>query len=366
MRLRYFLAGAAVFSVAAMSADAQERTPRPEREGNVRVWRLGEDDDRAVIGVSTSSGSRRDTLGVLITAVTTGGPAEKSGLEEGNRIAAINGVNLRLSPADAGEDDMEGILSRRLSREMRKVKAGDEVELRVYDDGQFKTVRVKTVAASELNEGRRLVNFDDRDDRAVVGLQLGGGASARDTLGLLVIEVASDGPAEKAGIEEGNRIAAIGGVNLTVPREDADDEGLVHARRQRFMRELQKLAAGAEVELRVYANGQYRNVRVKTERAEDVYGERGRRGMLFFPGDGIEAIAIPRPPIPPIAPMPPIRARVWTRSMADVEEELERAMRESQRSMSEVRRRMLDAQRQMLDAQRRVRDVQIRRTSISL
>jgi S1-C subfamily serine protease len=364
MRLRNFLAVAAVLSVAAISADAQQRAPRPDR--NVRVWRLGEDGDRAVIGVSTSSGSRRDTLGVLITAVTTDSPAEKAGLEEGNRIAAINGVNLRLSAADAGEEDMEGILSRRLTREMRKVKAGDEVELRVYDDGQFKTVRVKTVAASELNEGRQFVNFDDWDDRAVVGLQLGGGASARDTLGLLVIEVASDGPAEKAGIEEGNRIAAIGGVNLTVPREDADDEGLVSARRQRFMRELQKLEAGAEVELRVYANGQYRNVRVKTERAEDVYGARGRRGMFFVPGDGIEAIAIPRPPVPPVAPVPPIRARVWTRSMSDIEEDVARAMREAQRSLSEVRLRMLDAQRQMLDTQRRARDVQIRRASLSL
>ncbi|HJU66084.1 MAG TPA: PDZ domain-containing protein [Gemmatimonadaceae bacterium] len=361
MRLRSFLAGAAVIGVAAFPADAQERTPRPEREGSTRVWRLGDDDDRAVIGVSTSSGSRRDTLGVLITGVTAGGPAEQAGLEEGNRIAAINGVNLRLSAADAGEEDMEGILSRRLSREMRKVKAGDEVELRVYDDGQFKTLRLKTVPASDLNEGiRRVMDFDDWNDRAVVGLQLGGGASVRDTLGLLVVDVASGGPAEKAGIEEGNRIAAIGEVRLTVPREDADDDGLVSARRQRFTRELQKLEAGAEVELRVYANGQFKNVRVKTARAEDVYGERGRRrGMIYIPGDGIEAIAIPTPPTPPIPPIPPIRTRVWTRGLMELQSEIDRAMTESRRGVSA-------AQRRLLDVQRRLNELQLRRGAVTL
>src|SRR5687767_9862737 len=82
----------------------RERTPRPER-----VWTIGgEDEDRAVLGISTSSGGERDTLGLLITGITPGGPAEQAGLEEGNRIAAINGVRLTLSSADAGEPDMSG------------------------------------------------------------------------------------------------------------------------------------------------------------------------------------------------------------------------------------------------------------------
>ena len=79
------------------------RTPRAE------AWNIAEEDeDRAVIGISTSSGTDRDTLGLLITSVTPGGPAEQAGLEEGNRIAAINGVSVTLSSADAGEPDMHG------------------------------------------------------------------------------------------------------------------------------------------------------------------------------------------------------------------------------------------------------------------
>jgi S1-C subfamily serine protease len=54
------------------------------------------DPDRAVLGVSTTSDGRRDTLGVLVTSVTEGSPADKAGIEEGNRIGAVNGVNLKL------------------------------------------------------------------------------------------------------------------------------------------------------------------------------------------------------------------------------------------------------------------------------
>ena len=188
----------------------RERTPTP------RVWSIGgEDEDRAVLGIGTSSGSERDTLGLLITSVTSGGPAEAAGLEEGNRIAAVNGVKLTLSSSDAGEPDMSGILSRRFTRELRKVKAGDNVELRVYDDGQFRTVRVKTIAAADL-PSRRKVREVELEDRPVLGLGLGTSGSKRDTIGIFVSSVMESGPAEKAGIYEGDRIAAINGVDVRV------------------------------------------------------------------------------------------------------------------------------------------------------
>ena len=61
------------------------------------VYRYSTEDhrDRAFLGVSTGMSGVRDTLGLLITAITAGGPAEKAGLEEGNRIAAINRTSLR-------------------------------------------------------------------------------------------------------------------------------------------------------------------------------------------------------------------------------------------------------------------------------
>lgn len=276
------------------------RTPAPRAQ----VWSIGGDDEeRAALGVGTSSGGERDTLGLLITSITSGGPAEQAGLEEGNRIAAFNGVRLTLSSADAGEPDMSGILSRRLTRELRKVKPGDEVELRLYDDGQFRNVRVKTIAAADLPSRRRLREVD-LDERPVLGLGLGTSGSQRDTLGVFVSGVTEDGPAEKAGIFEGDRIAAINGVDVRVRSEDAGDAQIASARIQRFRREISKAKPGDAVELRVWSDGGYKNVRVTLGKASDF---RNRRGMSFNFGDfnlfGPEVHVAPMPPMPPMGPM---------------------------------------------------------------
>ena len=66
---------------------------RSFRFGPGRMFDFFSDDEtRAVIGISTSNGSARDTLGVLVSSVHAGGPAEKAGIEEGNRIASISGA----------------------------------------------------------------------------------------------------------------------------------------------------------------------------------------------------------------------------------------------------------------------------------
>src|SRR5688500_9036611 len=90
------------------------------------------DGNRLVLGISTTSGGARDTLGLLVSSVTSGGPAEKAGIEEGNRLVAINGVALRLNAADAADPEMAGVLGRRFQRELEKMEPGEAVTLRVY------------------------------------------------------------------------------------------------------------------------------------------------------------------------------------------------------------------------------------------
>jgi hypothetical protein len=107
--------------------------------------------DRAALGISLGgNGSRRDTLGILVVGITDDGPAGKAGVEEGDRVAAINGVDLRVAPEDAGDAQASSARINRLNREMEKVKAGDAVELRVYSAGQTRTVRVDAMKASDL------------------------------------------------------------------------------------------------------------------------------------------------------------------------------------------------------------------------
>jgi PDZ domain len=117
---------------------------------SAQIMRVTSRGEGPVIGVETTSGSVRDSLGVLIIGVTTNGPADQAGIEEGDRIASANGVDLRLSAADAGDREMRGLMSRRLARAVAKLKAGEAVALHVYHNGAYHDVKVTTVKASDL------------------------------------------------------------------------------------------------------------------------------------------------------------------------------------------------------------------------
>src|SRR5215207_7645527 len=311
MRRSLFVVGALSVAAGVLPAQGTVRARTRSDDGAGRGYTYGSnrsDDDRAAIGVSTSSGGMRDTLGLLVQSVTASGPADKAGIEEGNRIVSINGVSLKLSAADAGEGDMDGIANRRLIRELEKVKPGDDVDLRVWAGGQSKAVKVKTVAFEDLPSRTRSVRRE-LDDRPALGLSLSATGSRRDTLGMLVVRVTTDGPAEKAGIVEGDRVTAINGVSLRVASEDAGDGYMSSARMNRYRRELAKVTIGEDVELRLTSGGQAKTVRIKPVRAADLPRERGGvmiigDGAVGF-GDMIPFPAMAIPPIPPSAPRAP-------------------------------------------------------------
>lgn len=313
MRTR-FLSSALLALVGASStlaAQSKSTRPAPERDEprtmtRTLMSRMMGDPDRPRLGISTESTGARDTLGVLVADVSEGGPAEKAGIKEGDRLVAINGINLRLSAADADDEELQGITQRRLTRELSKHVAGDEVELRIVRDGKPLTLKVKTVAARELEpRAITLAGMGRRNpDRASLGIGLGSSASKRDTLGILVSSLATDGPAEKAGIEEGDRIAAINGVDLRVAREDVGDWAASSARMRRLTRELEKLKAGDEVELRVYRSGQSRIVKVKTTAAREL--ERNAQTFIIGDNAGMDGFSFTVPPVSPTPPRPPL------------------------------------------------------------
>ena len=313
MRPIHVLSLAATAAISAVPAAAQVYSSpdvRILRAPRARIEAGFDDDNRAAIGVSTTAtGTLRDTLGLMITMVTRGGPAERAGLEEGNRIQAINSVNLRANAADIEDAELSGSLSRRLTRELAKAKPGDEVELRVYREGRSQTVRVKTVDADSLFRRREMVRYsrEDADDRPALGLSIQSSGSRRDTLGVLIVSVGDSTPAAAAGLEEGNRIAAINGVNLRVAREDAGDAYVSSAKAQRLQRELAQLKPGSDATLRIYSNGQFRDVRVKVARAGDL----PRRSRTYYGGMGIAPVP-PMPPMPAMPAMPAMpRVRTW-------------------------------------------------------
>lgn len=300
-------AGLAATAMLPSDAAAQQTRVFTTEPGRAFAYAFEDDEERPVIGITTSSGSARDTLGVLVSSVAPRSPAERAGIEEGNRIQSINGVNLKLSPPDVGDWDMADVMSRRLTRELGKVKAGDEVDLRVYSSGQVRSVKVKTVPYDSLYRSTtRRIRRDD-DDRAVLGVSLGSTGSRRDTLGVLIMGLDDDGPAAKAGLEEGNRIQRIGSVDVRVSREDAGDDMISSVKVQRLQREMERLKPGDEVELVVYGGGRTRTVKIKTVAASSL--SRPSRGMMR--GGMPRALVAPRvAPVPPfermVTPMPRI------------------------------------------------------------
>ena len=311
MRLTTTVLALAATGAALIPAAAQDRTPQA-RSFTLRADGPGE--HRAALGIATTAtGTARDTLGVLITSITRGSPAERAGLEEGNRIAAINGVSLRASAADLEDEELSGTLSRRLVRELAKAKPGDEVELRVYRDGRTTSMKVRTADSDSLFRRRDVARLTraDIEDRAALGLGVASTGNRRDTLGVFVTSVGDSTPAARAGIEEGNRIAAINGTSLRVAREDAGDRYAGALKAQRLQREIAELKPGSDVTLRVYANGQFRDVHVKAARLGDLPRERNR--MMIFGGDGPGLSGFPMAPLPPMSPGASGRMRVLQR-----------------------------------------------------
>jgi S1-C subfamily serine protease len=261
---------ALIFAASSLALPAFAQNARIYSTPRAGVLRGDDDQPRAALGLTTSgSSSVRDTLGLLVTSVASQGPAGRAGIEEGDRIASINGVSLRVASGDAGDFDISSAMTRRLTRELGRVRPGEEVDLRIYSGGSTHTVRVRTADSDSLYSRRR-ISRADMDDRPTLGLGIGSTGSRRDSLGVLVMFVDDSGPAARAGIEEGNRIAEINGVDLRVGRDESGDDMMGSVRARRLQREVTRLHPGDDVDLRVYANGRYHDVRVRAGRAADL------------------------------------------------------------------------------------------------
>ena len=174
MRTMLLVAGACLIggTVEAQGTERRKATAEEERraERAVTVMRDGvmqsfvrQDSaamNRATLGLMLGgSPNKRDTLGVFVEGVAEDGPAERAGIFEGHRIAAVNGVDVRASAADAGDAYLSGVGQHRLMRAMRDVSAGSTVTLRVWNGSGYRDVQVMAARYADVFKGERFGFF---------------------------------------------------------------------------------------------------------------------------------------------------------------------------------------------------------------
>jgi hypothetical protein len=153
-----------ILGVAAPAAAQSRTTDRDDAPRSDRAPASG-GDIKTSLGMSVSlSGSDRDTLGVLISGVTPDGVADRAGVADGNRLAAINGVSLRIEARDVGDRSAEDAILRNLARELREARAGDDLTLRIFSGGRYRNVTVQAPDAPRTRTApSRVTNDDDGD-----------------------------------------------------------------------------------------------------------------------------------------------------------------------------------------------------------
>ena len=270
---------------------------------------------RAMIGVSLGTASTR---GIPVADVVNGGPAARAGIRAGDLLVAVGSASLRVDEGDAGDPLFRAAVAHRLTRLLDTLPAGDALTLRVRRGDDERTVRVQTVRATALDDGRTIppgsgrgdaagaARSDapdqlrrriapgrtggalgepvqpDRDDAARIrvapgaaplllrteslrrlGLGLTVNGSPRDTLGIFIASVQKGSAAERAGIVEGMRLSAVGGTSLRVSAADAGDVGASTAVLRRLQRALAELPPDRPIRLRLWDGAKWRVVEVR-------------------------------------------------------------------------------------------------------
>lgn len=150
-----------------------------------------------------SSFGIKDAHGALVARVLADGPAEKAGLVAGDIVRELDGKPIESSKV--------------LRERVAQIAPGTRVELLVNRKGKDQTIKVELARRAEKEDEAQAQPAQKPDDSAHWGLALLDLTSARaqqlnlpDTQGVLIAEVSPSSPAERAGLQPGERILAIG------------------------------------------------------------------------------------------------------------------------------------------------------------
>jgi serine protease Do len=160
-----------------------------------------------------------EARGFLVTDVTANSPADKSGIRGGYKISDIHGKQIPL-----GGDVIQAIDNKTIRKieDMltyleREKNVGDAINLTIFRDG--KPAEINLTLAARPDSGQQALQKEQRPSLGISGTNITPGIARAMNLtqirdGFLVLDIIAGGPADKAGIRGGDKIASINGTEI--------------------------------------------------------------------------------------------------------------------------------------------------------
>jgi len=223
----------------------------------------------------------RSSEGVLVTNVSSKGPADKAGIERGDVILKYEGKTVNYA------DQLQDFV--------RRTPPEEEVKITVNRDGKIKEFKVLVGKARRFSRNRSSRNhrfsfFARSHEGGYLGIDMYDLTEGlreyfkiEEDEGVLVITVMEDSPAEKAGFKSGDVITRVGKRRV----EDSGD----------LRRAISRYDPGEDVEIEYVRNKKKSKKKVKLADREDFESEdyrlfgpmhRGDKSSLFFDMDDFE------------------------------------------------------------------------------
>src|SRR5688500_16292328 len=155
-----------------------------------------------------------EARGFLVIDVNSNGPADKAGIQGGDKIDMIDGREVELGGDIILSIDGKPVrkIDDVLSHLEREKSVGDKVSLTIIRDG---IVQEKNTTLEVRPDSETLANSTKNPSLGIPGIDVTPDIAKKMNLtearGFLVIDVNSNGPADKAGIRGGDKIDTIDG-----------------------------------------------------------------------------------------------------------------------------------------------------------
>jgi S1-C subfamily serine protease len=165
-----------------------------------------------------------DTKGILVVDITADSPADKAGIRGGDVLTTVDGQDIRLGGDIIAAVDNQSVRAMEdlLSYLEEQKAVGDNIELSVIRDGKTQhidmilTARPTQGAENRFQPNQEPKQQEQRPALGINGINMTPELAERMNLthsqkGFLIEDIISGGPADKAGIRGGYKIANMNG-----------------------------------------------------------------------------------------------------------------------------------------------------------